>query len=120
MYIHGTPYYLLSDKGSNVDGDTIREVCNAVGIEKRRSCGYHWQGNGFAERSIRHVKDILRSAILSHKLALYKWKSFLPEHSFALNTSVEMLLVYPPMLLYHVSDMRNKTSCRMRVGVELS
>ena len=89
IYIHGTPYYILSDQGSKVDGDTIREACNVLGIEneKRRSSAYHSQGNGFAEGSIRHVKDILRSAILSRKLPQYKWRSPLPEVTFDLNTS---------------------------------
>ena len=66
IYIHGAPYYILSDQGSNVD--TIGEVCIVLGIEKRRSSAYHSQGNGLAERNIRNVKDILRSAILSRKL----------------------------------------------------
>ena len=87
VYIHGTPYYILSDQGSNVDGDTIREICNVLGIEKRRSSAYHSQGNGFAERNIRSVKDILRSVILSRKLPQHKWRSLLPELTFALNTS---------------------------------
>ena len=32
---------------------------------------------------------------------------------------VEMLLVYPPVLLYHVSDMRYKTSCTSLVELKL-
>ena len=70
-----------------MDGDTIREICNVLGIEKRRSSAYHSQGNGFAERNIRSFKDILRSVILSRKLPQHKWRSLLPELTFALNTS---------------------------------
>lgn len=36
IYIHGTPYYILSDQGSNVDSQTLRELCDAFGIEKCR------------------------------------------------------------------------------------
>ena len=32
--IHGTPYFLLTDQGSNVDGETMHEICNSFGIEK--------------------------------------------------------------------------------------
>jgi hypothetical protein len=27
LYVHSNPYFLLSDQGSNVDGDTIRTFC---------------------------------------------------------------------------------------------
>ena len=64
IYIHGSPFYLLSDQGSNVDGEVMAEICNELGIEKRRSSAYHSQGNGFAERNIRTVKDLLRSVFL--------------------------------------------------------
>lgn len=67
IYIHGSPHFLLSDQGSNVDGDLIKEVCNILGIEKRRSSAYHSQGHGFAERNIRSVKDMLRSLLLQRK-----------------------------------------------------
>ncbi|MEL7328148.1 MAG: RNase H-like domain-containing protein [Pseudomonadota bacterium] len=87
VYIHGTPYYLLSDQGSNVDGELMREVCNSLTIEKRRSSAYHSQGNGFAERHIRTVKDTLRSVLLHRKLPQTKWRKVLPELVFALNAS---------------------------------
>ena len=32
---HGTPLYLLSDQGTNVDSETMKELCNISGIEKR-------------------------------------------------------------------------------------
>ena len=63
LYTHGNPYNLLSDQGSNVDGEMVREFCNTFGIEKRRSSAYHSQGNGFAERNIRNIKDIKSSFV---------------------------------------------------------
>ena len=44
ILVHGAPLYLLSDQGSNVDGSLIRAICDAFGIEKRRSLAYHSQG----------------------------------------------------------------------------
>ena len=88
LYIHGTPMYLLSDQGSNVDGETMKTLCNKFGIEKRRSSAYHSQGNGFAERSIRTIKDLLRSVLLHRQLSQSQWRSLLPELVFALNASV--------------------------------
>ena len=87
LYVHSTPFYLLSDQGSNVDGEAVRDFCNKFGIEKRRSSAYHSQGNGFAERNIRNVKEILRSVLLHRSLNQTKWRKLLPELVFALNTS---------------------------------
>ena len=87
LYLHGNPHYLLSDQGSNVDGDTVREFCDTFGIEKRRSSAYHSQGNGFAERNIRSIREVLRSALLDRKVEQTKWRKLLPELVFALNCS---------------------------------
>ena len=88
IFTHGNPLYLLSDQGSNVDGDTVRNFCDVLGIEKRRSSPFHSQGNGFAERNIRSVREILRSALLSRNLSENKWRKLLPGLVFALNCSV--------------------------------
>ena len=96
IYIHGAPYYLLSDQGSNVDSVTIKEICNILGIEKRRSSAYHSQGNGFAERNIRSIKDILRSILLARNLPQHKWRALLPEIAFALNTSISKATKHIP------------------------
>ena len=87
IYIHGTPRYMLSDKGSNVDGDTLNEVCRLLHIEKRRTSGYHAQGNGFAERSIRNIRELLRTALLDKSLAPKHWREILNSILFAVNTS---------------------------------
>ena len=88
LYIHGTPLYLLSDQGSNVDCETMRTLCNKFGITKCRSSAYRNQGNGFAERSIRTIKDLLRSVLLYRQLPQSQWHSLLPELVFAPNSSV--------------------------------
>ena len=88
LLIHGIPNFLLSDQGSNVDGEVMREVCEKFGIEKRRTSAYHSQGNGFAERSIRNVKETFRTHLLGNNLHQNKWRSVLKEIVFALNTTV--------------------------------
>ena len=41
IFVHGTPFYILSDQGSNVDGNVMRQICTTLTIEKRRSSSYH-------------------------------------------------------------------------------
>ena len=88
LFMHGNPFYILSDQGSNVDGEVIHEFCEYFGIEKRRSSAYHSAGNGFAERNIRSIREILRSALLESKLHQTKWRKLLPSLVFALNCSI--------------------------------
>ena len=85
---HSYPQFLLSDQGSNVDGSVINELCTQFNIEKRRTSGYHSQGNGFAERNIRSVKELFRTLLLEYKLPQNLWTEILPSITFALNTSV--------------------------------
>ena len=85
---HGSPLYILSDQGSNVDGDTIRSLCTKFAIEKRRSSAYHSQGNGFAERNIRSIREILRTLLLDRKIPQNQWRRLLPEVTFAMNTTI--------------------------------
>ena len=59
IFRHGCPKFALSDQASNVDGEIVQDVCRTLNIEKRRSSAYHSKGNGFAERSILRVGEIL-------------------------------------------------------------
>ena len=34
ILVHGVANYLLSDQGSNVDGNVMRQICNKFGIEQ--------------------------------------------------------------------------------------
>ena len=86
--LHRCPSYLLTDQGSNVDSETIRTLCTKFAIEKRRSSAYHSQGNGFAERNIRAVREILRTILLDRKIPQKQWREVLPEVMFALNTTI--------------------------------
>ena len=88
LYIHGVPSFLLSDQGSNVDGNVIREFCDESSITKRRASPYHSQGNGTAERDIRSIKEMLRAVLLQRNFPQTKWRRLLPGLVFALNCSV--------------------------------
>ena len=84
---HSCPRYILSDQGSNVDGASIRDVCTNFGIEKRRTSSYHSQGNSFAERNIRSIREIMRTLLLDQKLPQSYWRNILPTVVFSINST---------------------------------
>ena len=43
---YGVPQTILSDQGSNVDGETFREFCKALGVDKKRTSPYRPQSTG--------------------------------------------------------------------------
>ena len=104
MLVHGVANFLFTDQGSNVDGDVIRQICDKFGIEKRRTSAYHSQGNGFAERSIRNVKEVFRTHLLSNNLHQIKWRSILKDIVFALNTTISAATKCVPYSLVHGRD----------------
>ena len=83
---YGYPKFMPTDRGSNVDGQVINVICNKFGMEKRRTSGYHSEGNGFAERNIRSIREILRISLLEFKLPQFLWRDLLPSVVVALNT----------------------------------
>ena len=97
--VFGSPLYLLSDQGSNVDGETIKTLCKDFNIEKRRSSAYHSQGNGLAERSIRSIREVLRTVLLDRKITQNKWRSIISEVAFALNTTISSTTKCEPYLI---------------------
>ena len=60
VHCHGRPNIAVSDQARNVDGDVINELCEQLGIKKRRSSPYHPKGDGQAERSVQTVQALIR------------------------------------------------------------
>ena len=46
-----------------------------------------FKGNGFAERNIQTIRDMLRAVLLQRKMKQSEWRKLLPRLVFALNTS---------------------------------
>ena len=88
IFVHGTPFYILSDQGTNVDGNVMREICTTLSIEKRHCSSYYSQGNCFTDRNTRSVKNMLRAVLLHRRLQQSQWRSILFNLVFALNTVI--------------------------------
>jgi hypothetical protein len=56
----GVMKVLITDCGSNLTGEIMKEVCRIMGICKIQTSPYHAQSNGLAEGIIGDIKNILR------------------------------------------------------------
>ena len=74
ILVQGVANFLLTDQGSNVDGDVKRQIWDKFGIERHRTSGYHSPGKGYAERSIHNVKEVFRTHLLSNNLHANMWR----------------------------------------------
>ena len=50
--IHGCPQHILSDRGAQFMSDVIKHLCRLLSVTQNRTCAYHPQCNGRAERSV--------------------------------------------------------------------
>ena len=63
---------------------------------KRRASAYHSQGNGFTERNIRNIREVIRTLLLAQKLPQSSWAQLLSGITFALNTSISQAIKCTP------------------------
>ena len=92
----GIPRSLLSDQGTNVDGNVIRALCKRLNILKIHSSPWHPQGNGSTERSIGSIKTIIRAMCESRGVAAENWDILLDEATLAYNNTVNKSTGFSP------------------------
>ena len=96
---HGMPAIVLTDQGSNIDGNTFREFCERAGVAKRHTTPYHPQGDGMAEKNIGLVKQVIRCLLMDRKLLKGSWPRLLGEVSFHINAMENATSRLSPHLL---------------------
>jgi len=80
----GTPLSILSDRGGEVNGQVICEVCQLLHIEKLRTSAYHQACNAQIERQHRTLNTILGKVVSDHQTV---WDEMLPYVAAALSFS---------------------------------
>ena len=80
----GTPLSILSDRGGEVDGQVIREVCQLLHIDKLRTSAYHPACNAQIERQHRTLNTVLGKVVSDHQT---DWDEMLPYVAAALRAS---------------------------------
>ena len=103
---HGYPVIVLSDQGKNLDRGRIREWCNRMGIEKRRSSPYHKEGNGQVERNVQTFKQTLRCILEDRHIEKINWPALLQEITFVCNGQPNSSTGYSPHQLMYGTPLR--------------
>ena len=85
---HGVPSVILSDQGSNVDGETFREFCLSLGVNKKRTSPYRPQSDGMSERNIGMVRQVIRCLQQDRHLDRGSWPYLLSKVLFHCNGMV--------------------------------
>jgi len=71
----GCPISILSDRGKEVDGNTMRAVCKLLNIDKMRTVAYQPSTNSAIERFHRTLNAMLGKVISEHQR---DWDTYLP------------------------------------------
>ena len=81
---YGMPFALLSDRGGEVDGHVMREVCRLLQIDKLRALSYHPACNSACERMHRTLNSLTEKVVSSRQT---EWGEHLPYVAAALRAS---------------------------------
>jgi len=81
---YGKPLALLSDRGGEVDGHIMREVCRLLQIDKLRTSSYHPACNSACERMHQMLNSLLGKVVSSCQT---DWDKHLPYVAAALRAS---------------------------------
>ena len=90
IYRHGKFQTALSDQARNVDGNTVRKLCEQLSIEKKHSSLYHPDGDAMAERAIETVKTTIQCVLQEENVSKYRWPDVLQQEAFQFNLKFEM------------------------------
>ncbi|KAF2889839.1 hypothetical protein ILUMI_16334, partial [Ignelater luminosus] len=81
---HGSPRYLLSDRGKTFQSEIVTELLKIMGVRSSFSTSYHPQFNGLTERFNKTLADMLSVYINTSET---DWDEYLLHVTFAYNTS---------------------------------
>ena len=114
---YGCPEVIVTDQGRQFESAVFDQVCQAMGMEKRRTCAYHPQSNGLVERAHQELKKLMRCLLVPVAEATgHDWESVLPHTLMAYNTTINDTGCSPKQLLF-ATDMVLSAGSTPRVRV---
>ena len=99
------PYQIHSDKGPNISGSLVKDVCLHLGIKKTTSSPYRPKSNGLIERLFKATKEGLR--VMLHNSMKNKWPEKLPNIEFSLRSIKQSTTNFSPYEVVFEREIRN-------------
>ena len=99
----GLPVAVLSDKGKEVDGNLMNEICRLLNIDKMRTTSYKASTNAAVERFHRTLNGMLGRVVDEHQK---DWDCWLPYVMAAYRSSRHEATEYTPNYLMMGRDVR--------------
>ena len=84
--LHGVPVSIMSDRNPRFTVHFWKSFQKAMGTRLTMSTTFHPQTDGYLERNIQVLEDMLRACVLDHKGS---WEEHLPLVEFAYNNSYQ-------------------------------
>jgi transposase InsO family protein len=100
---HGTPEFLVSDNGPNLQAVLLQDVCRLLAVKQIFVAPYSPQANGVVERFNRTIKNML-TTVITDKREL--WPKFLDDVLFAYRTAFHSALQDSPFFVLYGRDPR--------------
>ena len=91
----GVPESIITDNGTNLNNNLMREICEQFKTTHRNSTAYRPQMNGVVEAANKNIKKILRKMIDKHR----GWHEMLPYALLGYRTTVRTSTGATPYLL---------------------
>lgn len=117
IYTFGSPTELLTDQGSNISGEMMKEVARIFKMKQIKTSVYHPESNGSLERSHHVLAEYLKPYINQQQ---NNWDSFLDAVMFSYNTSYhEETKISPYELIFGRKPRLPSTLNEPRQGITL-
>ena len=100
----GTPIAAISDRGRDVDGHLMNEICRLLDIDKIRTTSYHPASNGAIERFHATLNSLIGRVIDEHQS---DWDSLLPYVMAAYRASRHESTQFTPNMLVLGREVRS-------------
>ena len=94
---HGCPQHMVTDRGPELMGKIVTNLCQKLGISKLRTTAYNPAANGSTEVFHRTMNPML--AAFTDKVMYDDWDEALPAVLFAYNTSITRTTGFAPFEL---------------------
>lgn len=100
----GQPLAILSDRGREVDGNIMREICRLLGVDKLRTTAYRASTNAAVERLHKSLNSMLGKVVAENQR---DWCSYLPYVMAAYRATRHDSTGYTPNYLMLAREVRH-------------